>query len=378
MGKSMKIRISMILAVLIIIQYSTAFAAETNSIVEYDLQTAIASALENSSSLKLADEKIQNARDICYYYNALSATAKTSATDVKLGPTNDLYLIENVKARELYPRQKENDLTNLINEKQDKIVSLKLDVTEKYFTLLSAGKQITYQQGLLDRLDADLKIKKNDVNIGRSTASAVTEVQLKIKQANSRMVQLKRDKEKMEMSLNSLLGKPINAQIKIKEMDIPKTVYDNSNIDATIADRQKNNATIKDILYKISEAKLEIEIVKGNTKREDPTELDALEVTQLSQEYALKDEMVNIEKYIRQENNTILNLIDEIEIKSLSNEICQKNLKVAQEKLNLGVLSQADINTVINAAEQASVDSLKAQLNYYLEVQRFNAYLEKQ
>jgi len=383
MGKNIKMKISIIMAVLIIFQCSTAFAAETNNIIEFDLQTAIDTVLKNSNSLKLLDEKIKNANDRYYYYCNLAIAASSIPGHVgqdliDTGKTNDLYLIENKKIELIYPKQKLNDLNKLKYEKLNKIVDLKLNITEKYFTILSVDKQISYQQDLINRLEEALKVKNNDIKFGKSTASSLTDIELNIKIANKSMVQFIRDKEKMVMSLNSLIGKPINEKIKIKEIDIPIVEYDFSNIEKNISDRQQNNATIKDIKYLIEEAKLEVEIVKGNTNREDPIELDALEIAQLSQEYALKDEMANIEKYIRQENNTILNLQDDIKIKSLNNEICQKNLKVAQEKLKVGVMSQSEMNSVINDSEQASIEYMKAKLDCYLEVGRFNAYIEKQ
>ncbi len=377
MGKSTKMRISIILSVLLIFQCFTAFAAEQNNSTEYDLQTAIDTAIKNSNYLKLSDEKIKNASDSYYYYWNLAISVANNTISRKQYET-DYDLIEYKKQELLYPKQKLNDLNNLKYDKQNKIIDIKLDVTEKYFSLLSIDKKITYQQGLLDRLQAELKVKKNDVKIGKSTNNAVTEVELKIRQADNKMVQLNREKEKMTMTLNALLGRPISDQIKIKEMDIPQIEYVISDIEAIIADRQKNSASIKSINFDIQCAKLEVEIIKGITKREDPIELDTLEITQLTQEYALLDEMSNIEKYIRQENNSILNLKDEIQIKKLNNEICHKNLEVEQQKLKLGLVSQADINSAINASEQAGIDYLQAQLNYYLEVVRFNAYMEKQ
>lgn len=370
-------RISIILSVLLIFQCFTAFAAEQNNSTEYDLQTAIDTAIKNSNYLKLSDEKIKNASDSYYYYWNLAISVANNTISRKQYET-DYDLIEYKKQELLYPKQKLNDLNNLKYDKQNKIIDIKLDVTEKYFSLLSIDKKITYQQGLLDRLQAELKVKKNDVKIGKSTNNAVTEVELKIRQADNKMVQLNREKEKMTMTLNALLGRPISDQIKIKEMDIPQIEYVISDIEAIIADRQKNSASIKSINFDIQCAKLEVEIIKGITKREDPIELDTLEITQLTQEYALLDEMSNIEKYIRQENNSILNLKDEIQIKKLNNEICHKNLEVEQQKLKLGLVSQADINSAINASEQAGIDYLQAQLNYYLEVVRFNAYMEKQ
>lgn len=390
----LKTKIAMLLAILMIFQYTAVFAADTNTTIEFDLQTAIDTALANSNSLKLYDEKIKNATDIVRRYNDLADIAKNTpknpGSDRFYDPENDvfivyntqgqndLYLIELKKQELLYPEQKANDLRNLKYEKQNKIVDIKLDVTENYFTLLFIKKQISYQKALISRLEADLKVKKNDVNLGRDVPTSVTKIELDIKKANNELVQLYREEEKAKMSLNSLLSRPITEDIKIKDIDVPEINYNNVDLKAAIEDRQKNNNKIKDIKFQIEQAKLEAEIVKDNTNRKDPPELDTLEDTKLNQEYAYKDELINIEKYIYQENNTILNLKDEIEIKRLNKEICDKDLEIAQKKLELGLLSQSDMNTVIDAAEQANIDYLKAKLNFYLEVERFNAYMEKQ
>ena len=370
----------MLLAILMIFQYSSISATETQGRNECDLQTAIDTAIANSNSLKLFDEKIKNATDIYYRYNELAVAASDAPVLVgeELQKTNDMYFIENRKIQVLYPEQKKNDLNNLKYQKQNKIIDIKLNVTESYFTLLSIEKQITYQKALISRLEADLKVKKNDVKLGRSVESAVTEIELDIKKANNALVQLNREEEKAKMSLNSLLGRQITEEIQIKDMDVPKIEYNNIDIKAIIEDRQKNNNKIKDIKFQIEQAKLEAEIVEENTNRKDPIELDSLEDTILNQEYALKDELINIEKDIYQKNNTILNLEDEIEIKSLNKEICEKDLEIAQEKLKLGLISKSSLNAVIDKAEQANIDYLKSKLNYYLEVQKFNAYIEKQ
>lgn len=370
----------MLLAILMIFQYSFVSAVETKEIKEYDLQTAIDTAIANSNSLKLFDEKIKNATDIYHRYNELAVSSKNAAklTRQELMYTNDQYFIEKERIERLYPEQKKNDLNNLKYQKQNKIIDIKLNVTESYFTLLSIKKQIAYQKALISRLEADLKVKKNDVALGRSVESAVTEIELDIKKANNALVQLSREEEKARMSLNSLLGRQITEDIQIKDMDIPEMEYDNIDIKAIIEDRQKNNNKIKDIKFQIEQAILEAEIVEENTNREDPVELDSLEDVKLNQEYALKDELINIEKYIYQLNNTILNLKDDIEIKSLNKEICEKDLEIAQEKLRLGLMSKSALNAVIDKAEQANIDYLKSKLNYYLEVQKFNAYIEKQ
>lgn len=380
MRKKLKMRLSMLLAILMIFQYSSVSAVETKGTKEYDLQTAIDTALINSNSLKLYDEKIKNATDIYHRYNELAVSSSNAAklTTEELMYTNDQYFIEKEKTERLYPEQKKNDLNNLKYQKQNKIIDIKLNVTESYFTLLSIEKQITYQKALISRLEADLIVKKNDVKLGRSVESTVTEIELDIKKANNALVQLNREEEKAKMSLNSLLGRQITDEIQIKDMDVPEVEYENIDIKAIIEDRQKNNNKIKDIKFQIEQAKLEAEIVKENTNRKDPVELDSLEDVKLNQEYALRDELINIEKDIYQQNNTILNLKDEIEIKSLNKEICEKNLEIAQEKLRLGLLSKSALNAVIDKAEQANIDYLKSKLNYYLEVERFNAYIEKQ
>ena len=380
MRKKLKIRLSMLLAIFMIFQYCSVSAAETKGPNEYDLQTAIEAAITNSNSLKLYDEKIKNATDIYHRYNELAVSSSNAAklTREELMYTNDQYFIEKEKTERLYPEQKKNDLNNLKYQKQNKIIDIKLNVTESYFTLLSIKKQIAYQKALISRLEADLKVKKNDVALGRSVESAVTEIELDIKKANNALVQLSREEEKAKMSLNSLLGRQITEDIQIKDMDIPEIEYDNIDIKAIIEDRQKNNNKIKDIQFQIEQAILEAEIVEENTNREDPVELDSLEDVKLNQEYALKDELINIEKDIYQRNNTILNLKDEIEIKSLNKEICEKDLEIAQEKLRLGLMSKSALNAVIDKAEQANIDYLKSKLNYYLEVQKFNSYIEKQ
>jgi hypothetical protein len=316
MINKLKTKMTMLLVILMIFQYSSVYALETNSIVEFNLQTAIDTALTNSNSLKLYDEKIKNATDICHRYNELAVSAKDAPvlTGKELQKTNDLYFIENRKIQVLYPEQKKNDLNNLKYQKQNEIVDIKLNLTENYFKLLFLEKQISYQNALITRLDADLKVKKNDVKLGRSVASAVTKIELDIKKANNELVQLNREADKSKMSLNSLLGRKITDEIQIKDMDVPDIDYDSVDIKAVIEDRQKNNNKIKDIKFNIEQSKLEAEIVKENTNREDPAELDTLEDTRLNQEYALKDEMINIEKYVYQENNTILNLKDEIAI----------------------------------------------------------------
>ncbi len=377
MINKLKTKMTMLLAILMVFQYSSVFAAETNS--EFNLQTAIDTALSNSSSLKLYDEKIKNATDIYYRYNdkAISSKDAPVLTGKELQKTNDLYFIENRKIQVLYPEQKKNDLDNLKYEKQNEIVDIKLNITENYFKLLFLEKQISYQNALIARLDADLKVKKNDVKLGRSVASAVTKIELDIKRAKNELVQLNREENNSKMSLNSLLGRKITDEIQIKDIDVPDTDYDSIDIKSVIEDRQKNNNKIKDIKFNIEQAKLEAEIVKENTNREDPVELDTLEDTRLNQEYALKDEIINIEKHVYQENNTILNLEDEIAIKQLNKEICDKDLEVANEKLKHGLLSKSDLNAVIDAAEEANIEYLKAKLDFYLEVQRFNAYMEK-
>ncbi|PYG87158.1 outer membrane efflux protein [Ruminiclostridium sufflavum DSM 19573] len=380
MKNKIKTGLAILLAIAITFQYSSVFAVETKDIAEFNLKTAIDTALTNSSSLKLYDDKIKNAADICIRYNELAIVSSNASplTNEQLQMTTDLYFIEKKKTEELYPAQKENDLRNLRYEKENKIIDIKLDVTENYFTLLSLEKQISCQNELIKRLEEDLEVKKSDVKLGRSVQSVVTEIELSIKKAGSELVQLNREEEKSKMALNSLLGRQITDDIEIIDIEVPEVNYDEIDIKAVIEDRQKNNNKIKDIRFQIEQAKLEAEIVEDNTSREDPVELDALKDTQLEQEYALKDEMISIEKYIYQENNTILNLKDEIEIKELNKEICDKNLEIAQQKLKLGLLSGSAINTVINAAEQANIDYMMAKLDYYLEVQKFNAYMEKQ
>ncbi len=362
----------------LILQGTVAYAADTT--IEIDLQKAIDTSIEKSNTLKLYDEKIKNANDIYYYYSNLSIAAsnKQSHGGVDLNPKfeTDYDLIENKKIELLYPKQKLGELNRLKYEKQNKIIDIKAEVIETYFNILFAQRQISNKQGLLSKLGSELKVKQNNVKIGKGKASEITEVQLSIKRGNKELTQIIRDKDKLIMSLNALLGNSFENKIVLKEMGVPEVDFE-IDIKSSIENKQKNSFTIQQIKNRLNEISIEAEIIKNNTNREDPIELKSLESERIEQEYKLKQELVDVETYILKENNNILNLIDDVEISKMAQDECEQNYKVSQEKQKLGIVSRLSLDEVNNKLEQAKVEYLKSKLDFYLEVLKFNGYLEK-
>lgn len=332
---------------------------------EISLESAIETALSNSKELKLYDDKITYAKqryDLAY---AKSASAMAKGWD------DDTELISNKKEELLYPLQRKNQIEQLVWEKQNKAESLERDVTKAYYEVLNKNTLITLREKSVKRLQNELEIKKKQVKSGTEVQSTVTSLQISINQEQQKVSSLIRDRDVQVIKLNGLLGLELGSGTKLKQVDIPSYSVDDINIEKITEELSSKYHDILKAQKDLDEARLEYDIIKKYSSKPDTNGIEDVEDRVLDAEYNLEEIKKDTNVKVRSDFNTLLNLLDDIEINRLEFEKTKKLSEIAAAKNKLGQITLVDYEKVNANEDEAQIALEKAKLDYLIAYETF-------
>ncbi len=127
----------------------------------------------------------------------------------------------NKKIKELTPVQRGNALAVLKLQKNEKISSLKLDITKVYFEGLFTQEKMQSQTNAIIRHNKKLKVLKAQVAASGESKSVVEETEIAIKKAEQQKDLIERDLNNLAIDLNSLLGRPLSSKISLVKQEVP-------------------------------------------------------------------------------------------------------------------------------------------------------------
>lgn len=364
---------------LIITAFSFTYAADTaqgsnaSTFKTISLQDALDNALKANSEISLYDNKIKVASDRL-------ATANARAEFLSVGAnwgTTDTTKVQSGKDRFVYPMQRQQDLDELKWNKENFIKNLKVDITKLYYQILIKQQEIIMQNRTIGRLKNDYEAKTKQVQLGTATETELLPLQVSVEQAQSKLLTLQRDKDKLMMDLNDKAGYEINQQFVLKEEKLPEEEYTVQDINKLISDLIDKSHNIKkytkdkEIAEKEKWAEMQFAINVNNSA------VDALTDKIVNSDFNARDEKINIEYKVRTDYNNILNLKDSITIKKLDYEKASKLKDVAKLRYDLGLIGALDKAKADGDTDDAWDALQQAKLDYYTAVQDFKNYVNQ-
>lgn len=318
----------------------------------------------NNNSVKLIDNQIANAQKRLDY-----ARRKAQITDDSWN--TDTQRAEVKKVKELIPFQKKGALDLLHLQKNEKVWSLKLDITKAYFEYLFTEEKLQYQVNAISRLNKKLVILKAQVATGGESKSVVEETEVALKTAEQQKDLIERDLSNLALDLNSLLGRPLSTRINIVEQDVPFYEVEKIDTKKILNYRVTQSSSILKAVNDWNEAKIEYSIVNFSTTQMIPDGLEEAEDKLLTAEYDYNQLLLDEENSVMKEYNNLLNLRDDIDIKKLESNFNQKQMNVAKAQYNNGYINIVTYNDSIQKYENSVIAFKQAKLDYYIASEKF-------
>ncbi len=341
--------------------------SNTVGAVSLDKQITLGQAQEvvlKNNSVQLIDNQISNAQKRLDY-------AKRKAEITQESWNTDDQMMEVKKVKELIPVQKKDSLEVLQLQKNEKISSLKLDITKAYFEYLFTEEKMQSQINAINRLNGKLKILKAKVAAGGELKSTVEETEVAIETAEQQKEIIERDLSSLAIDLNSLLGRPLSSNINLVKQDVPFYEANKIDIKKVLIDREAKSSSILKALNDWNEAKIEYEIIKLNSTKMIPDGLEEAEDKLLIAEYDYNKLLLDEENNVLTEYNELLNLRDDIDIKVMESNFNKKQMNIAKTQYNNGYINIVTYNDSIQKYEDSVIAYEQAKLNYYLASEKF-------
>jgi hypothetical protein len=363
----MKKIINSVLSIITAISILTALSGTASAAASVNGQITLGQAQETVSkniSVQLIDNQITNAQKRLDY-----AKRKAQITDDSWN--TDAQRAEVKKVKDLVPAQKKDALAVLQLQRNEKVSSLKLDITKAYYEYLFTGEKMQSQINAISRLNKKLEILKAQVTAGREVKSAVDETEVAIKTAEQQKDLIDRDLSNIAMDLNSLLGRPLSDKISPVKEDVP--FYEVNKIDTKkiLNERVAKSSSILKALNDWNEAKIEYDIANFSSTQIIPDGLEDAEDKVLTAEYDYNQLLLDEENNVMTEYNDLLNLRDDIDIKKMESDLNQKQMNAAKTQYDRGYINIVTYNDSIQKYEDSVIAYKQAELDYYLAAENF-------
>lgn len=343
-----------------------AIASDTDPDSELELQQAISLALENSTSLKLYDEKIVIAER--NYNKALSDSKNAVGKNWESSEER----IALKKTEILVPLQKLNELDELKWQKQNEERNIKLNVMTKFFRLQQKENQIELQKKNIEQAISELEMQKVKVKNGLAAESTLLSMEISVDNAQTALSKLENERSAMIMELNAMIGYELDKNTQISKQEIPFEVFEIDDISELIMENCSNGYSIRQLETKRMLTEKERDIYRNYSFNVRPDEIDDLEVTLHKLEYDIRDAKISMERSIRVDYNNILNSLDTVRINKLSYEKAVMQKEISDKRFTLGMINKIDMDKVSLACDQALMTYNNSVIDYYLAVESFN------
>lgn len=337
--------------------------------VKYTLEKAMDAAVENSSSLKLLEDKIKLAER---RYNMAVAASKVAPEKYW---STDAQHVSNKNEELLFPLQREEELKELKRQMQYTEKQLRIDVASLYYKILQTQSYIEEQDNIISRAKMEYEAMKKKVATGVQAQSMLLSYEISVKDAEAKLTAYQRDISNLYMSFNESLGLGLDVVVAFANAELPEVNFHVDDVDKLALDVVAASHDVK---------KLETEKLITKTKYDilyqysfyRPDECDALEDSLLNSDYSIRDKKIAVELKVRSDYNDLLNLGDEIAITKMDYELKGKLLDIAQTKYELGLSTYLDFAKAEGEKDAALISYNKAKLDYYIAAQSFLLYID--
>ncbi len=328
------------------------------------LDKASEMAINNSTKLKLYDEKISNAEKRLSYAVRVAEIRKNDSWHT------DEYRKEVKTALELTPVQKRNILMVLKLQKSEEEKSIRINVAKNYYDYLLKETQISDQEKAIDRIKKNIETVKVQLTKGLVTKDALEKTELTLKTAEQQYSKLQRDLDSICIQLNSMLGRPIKTEIRLQSTVIP--VKDsNFELDKLISIKKANSSQVLQAANSEQEARIEFDIANYSSTKEIPDGVDNAKNRLLDSSADYKKTISDIECNVLNDYNTLQNLRDDIEISKYKVEV--KNIEYQRAKIQYerGITDFIKYNDALQSLESVQMEYENAKLDYYVAYEKF-------
>lgn len=335
----------------------------------YTLKKAVDTAVENSPSLKLLDEKIKLAQ-------RRYSTAIEDSKEARYKPwTSDEQHVSNKKEELLYPLQKESELSQLEWERQNSEKKLRNDVAMLYYQILQAKKHLDNQASAITRAEVEYDEMVKKVQVGLATETLLMSYNIVVNESQALLNTYQRDLDILYINFNEKLGLAPDTMVNLSSAILPNEELSINSIDKLakkvvaashdVAKLETDKELIKiehDILYEYSDY--------------IPDDCDTLEDSLLNSDYSIRDQKVAVELKVRSDYNNLLNLKDDTTIRMMEYDQKVKLLEIAQKRYDIGMSTYLDVLKAQGERDTALVGYDKARLDYYSALQSFKLYID--
>lgn len=363
---------SLLLAVTLLISPIGSYAeSTTNTSVKLTMDKAIETGIQNSKDLLLLDKKISIAEsdvrlanaNVDFYKNKYYETAAERQS--------------NAKKAYLLPVQKVNALEKLKRDKTEKLKSLKIEIIQKYNTLLKSEMALVNLNQSVVSVKKELDNKKVEYKLGKVTQLDVDKIEVKYEQAVLDVAKAEDSNQSLNMELNNVLGLPLMTNVEVVMSDIKVVDFKVTSPSEVFKTYMTDQASIKSIETNINELELEIKVIKENSgtslayDNSANTEVDDLQTSLDQAKVDLVNKKITLEYDFNKQMRNLSNQLEDINIAKINLDIAQKDEQVSKAKYALGKTDALTFLQMGNATTNAKEAYTNAIIAYNQSVEEF-------
>lgn len=332
--------------------------ANTDEVLQLDLQQAIDYGLEHNISIKIADLSIE--KNKISYREARRASVDGNASGSLNGVLTD---------RGYYKRQSEMVLKVAEKTKEATKESIKIGIENSYFTILNKQEDIKTKEIALDRAQKLLDIAKSRLDLGVGTKQEVLSAEANLETAKLNLANAKDDLKYEKMNFNKLLGLELNKEVELTDQ-ISFEKYPEVSLEEKIAEALENRLDVISAKEQYEVDKLNFEITSAvapsNTYDYKESEFDnkksyqELIDTENDVRLALNQSYIDLQKAQRAVEATKKNVESLEEAYRLTSLSYESGLKTITDVMEM----QVNLNDTELAYNQALLQYELAKINF--------------
>ncbi len=255
------------------------FSIAQESIEIFTIKKTIENAIKVNLRLKSSKEEtkatkaVEKAR-LTTFFPTLSSTyqyerfdEEASSGGITLVPKQEYSLVTSFNQPIFtgFSLQRQYDLAKLgfdaakISEdlnRQDIILNAK----ETYFSLLKTQKLRNIAEETVTQINAQKEVANNFYQVGMSPLNDLLQAQVELANAKQELIVAKNNMENAEANFNTLLRRPINASVAIKDV-LDYSPFE-KNLDYCLAEAEKNRIEIKIASLEVEMAEKELQLAR--------------------------------------------------------------------------------------------------------------------
>lgn len=259
-------------------------------------------------------------------------------------------------------------LANLNNAKYDrdaKLKSVKIDITDQYESILAAQMNVESINEQITNLKKNIDEIKLKVNLGLAKASDIDQYNAQMASLQSSLSSQQRSIDTAMVALKQDLNINLNTKVTLTSKPLSYVKFDDTDIDGKIKKAIEKSYEIVRQKQDIENTKIEYDIYKEYSDAQE----NSTEISIEDKQATLDNLPITLEVQFRTAYNNLKSLEDEVEAEKLSVESCQIDLNTAQANYSIGKISNLDL---LNAqlALSKEKNTLQQDINSYMKASK--------